>query len=1160
MHALACDYSMNYLSSRVIPDVFSTLQPLFQELSKSKKLGSKKDPLRVHVAKVVKSCSEVIRESTSNRREDVLQGFVSYLQDAFWFLNSQCDTSNAIHWTIFSLKYSLFSTIPFLLGTSFRNFSRNFDSLFPTDLRKKIFSFISRFVGVGSPSRTQKQAEQKQLEELLLKLKTNEEKASFKNKITDSIQMIERVAGDAMKSLLNGKGFDPSVFEPSGPVLEWASSLFQSQDLSRQELGRSSLFVFIDSNCQTLGLTSIWVEKSYLSDKQVAQNFFVSLCEYITRPITVDYSIQSILLLVMYKLGDPRQEVRRAAVKLLMFLCDHHFESTGGYQYLVFPDADIDPSFTFNAVSLSKALARDCPELTFFLLEELMIRVPVLDPTGQKRMLWYFSHWMVNIDLRAEPQDRVASCLKSLFILTVKLGHDRVDIENMWVLLAQKETNVAPILNYLFEYAVFAQSRDCVPYCKQIALYVSRASPRATVVHLVTELRSMDVRNLGLEKVHRGGTANPLSWKLMEILPAMIYQEPLSRSNLAIAMLANVVTEQGKECSPFLPRILHTIFLAGDRRNDIITSNAHLLLYNTLLSLLVERPEYQDSINVLTSRMHLLRSAPSFWAFEDLKTDKLELTSTVELEKLVQFVLDILPWRKTLVEEWGNEALEIILSTDNNHLLTRSLQIYRSLKPRMKSCDLQQLLCRLKSYFAKRENLSVGLEIIYTLRAAVEWTPKEELEAMPQFFWAAVAILHSNDPVEYNAGALLLSGISRVEFNGGKSQKYLLSIFPEDGWSPPFQGFLSLVLKGMTNRFTEDVSLRLLADACMLPHGPVIDIDPKRRLLLNTLCLLPHLGLFMGKGGTVEIAKGLGCMFDYGVGAYLDNASSYAEIFQRYSSNGFTGVHGFLEAITAEIALAFFPHYELLTFSILAELLDRGNPQYERIVLMLVDMMTNHVKVDNSMLHARGMSLFSPVEQRIVGSHSDASINVTKKLVMSIPLGQIQIAHAKHMNVIQRLGDMQIQSVTWNDSNTAASLEGVIVGLENILESFKITNGGDFELEEDSISPSIQEISIRTDEISEEKEKEGRQSSRREKRERGSRVREKDRDKDKDKDKEVLSVGTVGRRPGRRIQVTSHMGTISGSGHKGGGRRIPAFNPPAPSYSQSSEDGMEEEI
>ena len=93
------------------------------------------------------------------------------------------------------------------------------------------------------------------------------------------------------------------------------------------------------------------------------------------------------------------------------------------------------------------------------------------------------------------------------------------------------------------------------------------------------------------------------------------------------------------------------------------------------------------------------------------------------------------------------------------------------------------------------------------------------------------------------------------------TQNALLGAFPYEGWVPAFQGFLPLLIKGLTHPDCEVSTLNLVSEVASLPQGPIIDIDPKRRLLTNSVALLPQLCLYMGKEDTAVVAKGLSGMF-----------------------------------------------------------------------------------------------------------------------------------------------------------------------------------------------------------------------------------------------------------------------------------------------------------
>ena len=613
------------------------------------------------------------------------------------------------------------------------------------------------------------------------------------------------------------------------------------------------------------------------------------------------------------------------------------------------------------------------------------------------------------------------------------------------------------------------------------------------------------------------------SWDLSEIFPPQPFTHPFSRSHFAIFLLSDLLASRVVESvMPFLPRILHAVFLAGDHPNGLVPPLAHSLLLHTLLGLFEEKSEEQQAesapsftslfpptaplfggkkggasqLGEFLEKMEILREFDCFWDYEDLSHKNLYLPSVPIMSDFVEYVVGLVGGSvgggEELRERWGKEALQTALGAESTHVFGRSLQIYRALKPKMSPEDLGLLVGRLREYMRRKkggegekgEGVCVGLEVVLTLKEGVRWLERDEVVKMPQFFWVGVGLLLSNDPLEYFCGVSLLSTVlETLEFTSNEVQKYLFTCFPYHEWKPPFMGFLGLVLKGLTNRQTEKMSLEVLRETAWLRMGGVIDLDPKRRLLLNMLGLLPHLCLYMGKEGTGEMAKGLSCMFDYSGSAFLDNSSVLANIFQRYSVGGYGGTKGggvgrFIDEVVEEVGVSFFPMYELLLFSFLVEVLEGGNSIYEGIVLLLIDRFLGLVRLGEagwgvlggSLVELKGMGLFGPVEKRLRSKHySLDSLSILKKVVLSGGGGEdggglsIKIAHAKHMNVMQRLQEFVVKTNTWEETysssfeycdsssfekesppppggdSPSSSSENVLCALDQIISSFEKT-------------------------------------------------------------------------------------------------------------------------
>ena len=116
--------------------------------------------------------------------------------------------------------------------------------------------------------------------------------------------------------------------------------------------------------------------------------------------------------------------------------------------------------------------------------------------------------------------------------------------------------------------------------------------------------------------------------------------------------------------------------------------------------------------------------------------------------------------------------------------------------------------------------------------------------------------------------------------------------------------------------------------------------------------------------------------------------------FLKYSTGDFETMELFAEQISEDIATAFFPQYEVLVFTLLIEMLERGGGgerrgggeggrmRVERGVMVLIDYLLSHVRLEVSSLQTRGLALFAPVEARLISCHFSNSLSVTKRLVI----------------------------------------------------------------------------------------------------------------------------------------------------------------------------------
>eukprot|EP01104_Vermistella_antarctica_P004020 TRINITY_DN1445_c0_g1_i1.p1 TRINITY_DN1445_c0_g1~~TRINITY_DN1445_c0_g1_i1.p1 ORF type:complete len:2342 (+),score=793.62 TRINITY_DN1445_c0_g1_i1:378-7403(+) len=527
------------------------------------------------------------------------------------------------------------------------------------------------------------------------------------------------------------------------------------------------------------------------------------------------------------------------------------------------------------------------------------------------------------------------------------------------------------------------------------------------------------------------------SWVVEDLVPRVRpnRRPPLSRAHFALLTLVELAIEDVVECQRHLPILLHSCILGADDPNPMIRAHVKNLLENVIFNLVAHNvdensPEHSEW-KKLEAHLSVTRKQP-FWGREDITSDHLVLTSAVKLDSIVRRVVACLAFQSDLLEEWGAEALRVAVSSPRYHYIARSLQVYRSLRPNVTAQSLADLAQRLYSHIATRSdgNVSLVLEVIYTLKTVYQHTAtKEDFIALPQLFWLAISLLNSDNEVEYGEAVELVRVLySRLEATSSV-HKALVSVIPRT-WSPAFQGVQVYTFKGLTNPGTSEASRKLLARFLLsgTTNGSIIDLDPSRRLIGNTIALVPHLVMLMGKEDTTEISKSFARRYAEGEHAAI------ADVFRSYPEK-YSHPEVFVARLASSLATAFFPNYVLFTFSFLSELLASG--YFPRPILRLLFHLLKHVDLTgDSDLAKRGIALFAPVTALVdnVEVWQDAVDVINVVLSRGGTIASIDISHAKRIDILNKMTAFDVRSNTWTEGPKGR--HAMCVALRQILDSF----------------------------------------------------------------------------------------------------------------------------
>jgi len=313
---------------------------------------------------------------------------------------------------------------------------------------------------------------------------------------------------------------------------------------------------------------------------------------------------------------------------------------------------------------------------------------------------------------------------------------------------------------------------------------------------------------------------------------------------------------------------------------------------------------------------------------------------------------------------------------------------------------------------------ALTLELLSTLREMVQWSSPEKLRELPHLFWASLALLRSDRPGYCRVGLELVHQLLlRIDFSHADTQAMYLRSLPRGAhqWEPAFVGAQILVLKGLAEERTEPAAAALLGLFASMRFGQVIDLDPDRRLLGNLLGLLPRLCHRMGKGETAEMARSLSVAFRE------SGLDSLAEPLAKYAELGFPTVAAFARQITFEVAQEFFPLYELFTMRLLTELLDRGPVIYRPALLLLLDGFLRCVDCTAGPTCTEGMAILGTITRLLEEPDLwQAALGALEVVVARCPSpSSMQVGHAKHMNVVQRLDAFTSAPSTWRRTPTS---------------------------------------------------------------------------------------------------------------------------------------------
>ncbi|MDP2436538.1 MAG: hypothetical protein Q8P67_12390, partial [archaeon] len=205
------------------------------------------------------------------------------------------------------------------------------------------------------------------------------------------------------------------------------------------------------------------------------------------------------------------------------------------------------------------------------------------------------------------------------------------------------------------------------------------------------------------------------------------------------------------------------------------------------------------------------------------------------------------------------------------------------------------------------------------------------------------------------------------------------------------------------------------------------DVDPLRLRLLMLLSLLPQLLQYYCRVDSVSLSSQLAALLQS-----HPASAPVAAVLTQYAQVKFSTSTAFLSELAPAVSAAFFPRYEMVTFSLLVEWAERGASS--AITPSILDMLAHllrHVQLESSLLRAQGVALCSSLFKHFDGPLWKKPVEITEPFMASLDPSRMEIAHSKRIDVVNRLRDLSSIPSSWSspDANLAtiaASLTAIM--------------------------------------------------------------------------------------------------------------------------------------
>ncbi|THH08171.1 hypothetical protein EW145_g2882 [Phellinidium pouzarii] len=668
-------------------------------------------------------------------------------------------------------------------------------------------------------------------------------------------RLLSHAASGAMASLCQKAFFPPDL--SSGTTNETLSSDFFAPLEVAPTLDRLvAMLASLNDSVKACGRKAL---RSLVDHKDGQDNFldevlrrsFVTSVDPETRE-SCQLTLGHVVCLGISNLCSQLVDTRRLALAALEAV---HLKA-GGSTSLSYFEANVGSSaanvYLDAQFQVSQLLAREHPGEAVNVIVHCASKLPmvydVLAAYAFSHILNGLSPWFSSVSLLVKDNSSLAKegriVLYHLLSLTLRYSETYPEqLHALWKwLVDDHHSNGHATIRFLLEQSSKVGSSGFVSCARKIVACLSRTSyGRRTVEELCEVIEPVRMLPTIDHKLMFPDADETNLWSDLDALFAEQPRHSLGAGQFALLFLGDVALPRTWECRKQLPVLLHGIFTHIGHRNPFVREQVRRMLFQTLRGWLAGCDEMVDrfslpSHNVMrTVVTDLERESNTLFWTED---DTIPQISN-KMYYLCSLVLQWLePLHPDLANEWGSLALLWGTTCSIRPIAFRSLQIFRSLMPRVSQADLAQLLGRLSNTVAAHEpNLHpFTVELIITLTSVAK-SGNLDPSLLPQLYWCAISCLSTPVEAEFiQLLDLLECLLDKLDLNDSYITEVLIANKPSD-FRDDLTGLQPLLLPGLRSAKTYHHTLKVLSMLSEINDSTLVDSSGNRVRDMYTLIL-----------------------------------------------------------------------------------------------------------------------------------------------------------------------------------------------------------------------------------------------------------------------------------------------------------------------------------